>query len=209
MNWAPIITRGVSAAVTLGARVTIHGQEHVPMSGPVIVVSNHLSWADPAIFVGRFPRHIVFMAKEELWRNPFLRMLGLGHGDILVRRGEADRQAIKAAQAALDKGLAFAILPEGTRSKEATLQRGQPGAAFIALRAGVPILPAAMWGTERIKKPVDLLQRRKVILRYGEPFSLEGFNRKDLQGATDHIMRKVAVLLPERYRGVYRDEVTV
>jgi 1-acyl-sn-glycerol-3-phosphate acyltransferase len=145
----------------------------------------------------------VFFAKEELWRIGWLAWVGRAHGDICVRRGEADRQAIRDGEDRLAKGLAVAILPEGTRSKSDALGPGQPGAAFLALRKGVPILPYGIWGAERLRKPTDALRRPKIDIRFGEPFVLDPALRKDLPAATEQIMRSIAALLPPAYRGAY------
>jgi 1-acyl-sn-glycerol-3-phosphate acyltransferase len=204
--WPRLIELAVAGIFRSLISITREHEERVPRKGPLVVVSNHLGWADPPIYVGTFPRRIVFMAKAELWENGFLNMLGRGHGDIRVRRGEADRQAIKDADAALKSGLAVGIMPEGTRSRDAKLGPGEPGAAFIALRNNVPILPVGIWGTEHIYKPKDLLVRRRVRIQYGDPFVLPSELRRNLPKATDEIMTSIARLIPERYRGVYAEK---
>lgn len=179
----------------------------MPREGPLLLVSNHLSWADPPLLVATAPRLLNFMAKAELWEQPVLAFLGRHHGELRVRRGEADRQAIRDAEALFQRGGFLGIMPEGTRSKTGGLLPGQPGAAYLAIRCNVPVLPAAVWGTEVIRTPVDLLRRPRVHVVFGEPFTLDPALRKNLQAATDDLMRAIAALLPERYRGVYRDSL--
>jgi 1-acyl-sn-glycerol-3-phosphate acyltransferase len=185
----------------------VAGRDRVPRDGPLLLVANHLSWADPPLFVATSPRRINFMAKSELWEQPVLAFLGRHHGELKVRRGEADRQAIRDADDLFKRGGFLGIMPEGTRSLTGALQAGQPGAAYLALRNDVPIVPAAIWGTEQIMKPADLLRRPKVRLVYGEPFRLDPALRKNLPAATDQLMLAIAALLPERYRGVYAEQV--
>jgi 1-acyl-sn-glycerol-3-phosphate acyltransferase len=100
------------------------------------------------------------------------------------------------------------MAPEGTRSLTRTLQRGKVGAAYLADRAGVPLLPVAIWGTERLPENVRRLRRTPVNMRVGRPFRLPGDGRarsRDLEAHTDLIMCRIAALLPPQYRGVYSD----
>ncbi len=185
----------------------MHGRKNVPKSGPLILVSNHLSWADPALFVAYTPRTIRFMAKAELWENPVLNWLGRNHGEVLIHRGEADRAAIRAAEAVLADGDILGIMPEGTRSRTGGLIAGQPGAPFLAFRAKAPILPAAVWGTEQIHTAKDLLYRRKVHVRFGVPFELDPAYRRNMPEATNQMMHAIRALLPPRYHGIYAEGV--
>ncbi|MFN8533341.1 MAG: lysophospholipid acyltransferase family protein [Dehalococcoidia bacterium] len=191
--------------VAVATRARIDGRERVPPDGPLMLVSNHLSWADPPMLVATTPRVVNFMAKSELWEQPVLAFFGRHHGELRIRRGEADRQAIRDADALFKRGGFLGIMPEGTRSKTGGLLHGQPGAAYLAYRNNVPIVPVGVTGTEAIHKPADLLRRPRVRIVFGEPFRLDPANRKNLAAATDQIMLAIAALLPERYRGVYRD----
>ena len=202
------IDLGLRLLVALAVRAHVRGREHVPRTGPLLLVSNHLSWADPPLLVATSPRLLNFLAKAELWEHPVLAFLGRHHGELRVRRGEADRQAIRDAEALLERGGFLGIMPEGTRSKTGGLIPGQPGAAYLAIRCNVPVLPAAVWGTEAIQKPADLLRRPRVEVVFGKPFTLDPGLRKNLAAATEQIMRAIAALLPERYRGVYREAVS-
>jgi 1-acyl-sn-glycerol-3-phosphate acyltransferase len=193
--------------VWLGCRATVVGRERVPRSGPLILVANHLSWWDPPVLVATAPRTLNFIAKAELWEHPVLAFLGRHHGELRVRRGEADLQAIRDAEALLARGGFLGIMPEGTRSRSGGLQPGRPGAAFLAYRTNAPLLPAAVWGTEVIRRPRDLLRRPRVHVVFGEPFRLDPAYRKHLDQATEQIMLAIAALLPERYRGVYAERL--
>jgi 1-acyl-sn-glycerol-3-phosphate acyltransferase len=181
--------------------------------GPLIVVSNHLSWFDiPLIGLG-IPRQIAFMAKKEYFHSPFHRRLVDIYGGFTVERGAVDGTALRKAFDVLDEGRCLGIFPEGTRSKSLQLQQGHVGTAFIALHKNAYILPVGVSGTEKIRIKFqgisNILYRPKVVINIGEPFILPDVqghpSRKDRDRSTDIIMRSIADLLPESYRGVYHD----
>ena len=129
------------------AHVEVSGTAHMPRGG-VLVVSNHLTNYDP-LFIGMcFKRELHFMAKAELFRNPVLARIIDGLNAFPVRRDEADRAALRQAEELLKSGRAVAIFPEGHRSRAAAVQQGKGGIALLARRAGAPILPVAITGTE-------------------------------------------------------------
>jgi 1-acyl-sn-glycerol-3-phosphate acyltransferase len=188
------------------------GREHVPRTGGVIVVSNHLNNADPPMIARALGRHIVFMAKKEMLDLPLAGALFRWWGTFPVRRGEADMGALRAATEVVRSGRMLMMFPEGTRSRTGGLGRGHPGTAMIALRTGAPILPVAITGTEGIVWPRFFFRPRSVRhvhVTIGEPFTLERparLNAAAAQAATDEIMRRIAALLPPQYRGVYAAE---
>src|SRR5439155_21637482 len=104
--------------------------------GPLIVVSNHFAWVDPVMLGAYFPRPLIFMAKQELWRRRPIGWIVERYGAFPVRRGEADRGAIRAALGILEAGGALGIFPEGTRSRSGVLSSPHPGAGLLALRSG-------------------------------------------------------------------------
>lgn len=193
----------------LFARLEVSGREHVPPSGPLLVVCNHLSNVDPPLLAAVLPRPLFMMAKQEIFRGP-LGWMARRYGAFPVRRGEADREALRTALEHLQRGRALGMFPEGTRSRSGQLQRAKPGVGLLALRAGCPILPVALSGTPQLARPLALLRRPRVTVRIGESFTLppecDG-SRADAQAATDAIMRRLAALLPPDQRGVYRDAV--
>lgn len=195
------------------ARVEVVGAEKMPRRGGVIVVSNHLNNADPGLVGGFLPRRVVFMAKDEMFQWPlfggYVRLIGA----FPVRRFEADLKALRRAVQLVRRGEVLVMFPEGTRSKTGSMSRGHPGTAMVALRAGVPILPVAVTGTEVVRLPGDFfrpLHRTKVRMVVGEPFFLPVVNRpraEDVERCTDMIMSRIAALLPPQYRGHYKDAV--
>ncbi len=189
-------------------RPVVIGLEHVPRDGAFVAVVNHLSIADPAVMYVHFPRQmIVFVADK--WRRVFgIRQLVETVGVIWVARGEADLSAIKQALTALRAGQPLGMAPEGTRSRARSLQPGKVGAAYLADRAGVPILPVAISGTERLTENLRRLRRTPVRMVIGPPFRLPPNGRATgdvLAEYTDQVMCRIAALLPPEYRGVYAD----
>lgn len=181
--------------------------------GPLIVVSNHLSWFDIPLIGVAMPRQIAFMAKKEYFHSRFHRHLVDIYGAFTVERGAVDGTALKIAFDILDEGGCLGIFPEGTRSKSLELQQGHVGTAFIALHKNAYILPIGVSGTEKIRIKfqgiANILYRPKVVVNIGEPYILPDVqghpSRKDRDRSTDIIMRSIADLLPESYRGVYGD----
>lgn len=195
------------------ATYEVRGAEHVPLEGPLIVASNHLNDADPGVLVWGIPRRLVFMTKAELFKIPVLKQFLEAFGAFPVRRGEADLGALRSAAEVLKDGNALVIFPEGTRSGErAQLLPAHPGTALLALRAGVPILPCAITGSQHMGMPRMFLRpfrRWRIVLTIGEPFSLSKPARLNGEAAaegTRQIMARIAALLPESYRGYYGSE---
>lgn len=190
------------------AHVEIVGAEHIPTFGPYLLVTNHISRLDPPILMLAMPHQIYVLAASEYRRVPLLRQLMEAAGAIWVRRGELDLAALRAALQVLERGDVLGLAPEGTRSRTRALQRAKPGAAYIALRAGVPILPVALTGTEKMLEDFLHLRRMRIRVVIGEPFHLPNNGRargQTLEQSTDIIMRHIADLLPPEYQGVYRN----
>ncbi len=184
----------------------IQGRENVPRKGALIVASNHLSNGDSPILTVAVPRRIAWMVKAEWFKTPVIGLLFRLADMIPVRRFEADLQALRRAQNHLRDGGALAMFPEGTRGGDQGLRAGEPGTALVALRTGAPVVPIAIWGTEHVKLPRDLIRRTRAHVRFGKPFTLETtgrITRDDVARGTETIMREIAALLPERYRGFY------
>ncbi len=185
----------------------VKGRENVPRRGPLLVVANHLHLADPPLLLVSLNRKVIFMAKEELFRSRLSRYFISGLGAFPVHRGQLDRQALRQAERILADGLALAMFPEATRSKNAQLQPAFPGSALLAYRTGASILPVGITGTERIKGVTWLLHRPRITVNIGPPFHLPPVNGKltkmELTEFTNCIMARIAELLPVEYRGNY------
>ncbi|MGR3279432.1 lysophospholipid acyltransferase family protein [Acaryochloris marina NIES-2412] len=151
-------------------RGQIHNAERVPQQGPLVVVSNHASDFDPPILSNCMGRPVAFMAKEELFQVPVLSTLIRWYGAYPVKRGSADRSAIRAALASLDQGWAAGIFLQGTRTLDGRITDPKHGAALIASKIQAPLLPVCLWGTDKIiSKGKNLPQSTPLTVRIGEP----------------------------------------
>lgn len=191
--------------------IEVTGRERVPRSGPLIIVANHQSNADPPVMVYAMPRAVFFMAKRSLFWGPVMSYLLRAVHVYPVDRDGRDTDALRWAQRTLDSGKALLIFPEGTRSP-GRLRKATHGLAYLALSSGAPVLPVAITGTERIRGMFRIafhFQRLRVVI--GEPFTAprpEGRpDRTQLQQATDEVMGRIAALLPPSYRGAYSEDV--
>jgi 1-acyl-sn-glycerol-3-phosphate acyltransferase len=197
--------------VFIWSRREVLGLQNVPRHGPAILASNHLNLADPPLLASLVPRRLIFMAKLELWSTPVIGWLyGLG-GCIPVRRFEADVGALRRAEKVLREGHVLVMFPEGTRSRHPGLGKGHPGTAVIALRSGVPIVPVGVSGTETVSLPSCFLRRTRVRIAFGQPFTLPRGQRLTTElaeASTERIMKEIAALLPEAYRGTYAGVAT-
>jgi 1-acyl-sn-glycerol-3-phosphate acyltransferase len=208
LPWFYYIARGLLIGLfKLLTRWQVQGRENVPREGPVLVVANHLNLADPPLLGVSLKRRVIFMAKEELFHSSVGAYFVSGLGSFPVHRGRLDREALRSSQQVLDDGLALAMFPEATRSRHARLQPAFPGSALIACRSGVPILPVAITGTERLREPGWFFRRPRLKVNIGQPFSLppveSRLDREKLAEYTELIMKRIAELLPPKYRGVY------
>jgi len=193
--------------ITLCTKRTIEGLENFPQEGPALVVVNHLGDADAALLVGSLPVSLDALGKVELYDFPILGRLMEWYGTIWLHRGRADRRAIRAALDGFAEGRFIVIAPEGRYSLIGGLEEGQEGAAYLALKADVPIIPVAMIGTENahVYGHLKRLRRTPVTLRIGKAFRLsqQADRREMMREGTRQTMEALANLLPESYRGVY------
>ena len=182
----------------------LEGAENIPRSGGYILVANHINWKDPPWIEFALGHAIRYMGKRELFETPVIGFLLRGIGAFPVRRGEADRAALRMALNVIAAGQPLGFFAEGHRSESGQLIRGHPGVAYVAQRSGAPIVPLAVSGTPRAR--LGAFWRRDILLRVGEQFRASDLDvdPHDAQAVTDAIMRRIAALLPPEMRGVYR-----
>jgi len=193
--------------LTSFAKWEVHGGNAVPPRGRLIVVANHLSYADPGLLAASIPRHIKFVAKQELFSNPITGPFLRSWGAHPATRDNSDMRALRWLISKLEEENVVGIFPEGTRSPKG-MRTGAKGLAYLALKTQATILPVGIIGSENIKGALRVVfPFCRVTVNIGQPFSLpliDGRVRGDvLQSLTDMIMARVASLLPEDYRGVY------
>lgn len=192
-------------------RITITGRENIPAQGPYIIVTNHMSKADPPVIFLSFPippLTIRYFAAEK-WENSRYGALLKSTGALFINRGEVDREALKEALDAIKEGQLFGLAPEGTRSKVGALIHAKDGAAYLATRTNVPILPVGVINTDVVGANIKKLRRTHLRCHIGKPINLPDLGRRprssDLAAHTHYIMVHIAALLPERYHGYYKD----
>jgi len=171
------------------------GVENIPAGG-VIIAANHISLWDPPVVGTAIPgRRIHFMAKEELFTNKlFAWIIGKQLGAFPVKRGAADRTAIRTALTLLETGNILGIFPEGTRSKNGKLGAPEAGLALIAVKAGVPVIPTAIIGTNKIFNNGCLLPKFKVI--FGKPLLFDR-NNESMDVMSARVMTEINQLLAQ------------
>jgi 1-acyl-sn-glycerol-3-phosphate acyltransferase len=189
-------------------QVDVEGIENVPEQGGVIMAANHLSRMDaPTLVSLPVRKDAVALMADKYEKHWFFGWFGRTMNFIFIDRSKADFAAFRNAVTALKKGVALAVAPEGTRSKTASLNEGKPGIILLAYKSGVPIVPASVVGTETMLQKMLTLRHPRVVVRFGKPFMIPPLDRdrrdEQLQEWTDELMCRIAVMLPESYRGVY------
>lgn len=174
-------------------RLRVSGRENIPADGAVLIVSNHISQIDPPVLgVAALPRKSHYMAKAELFRIPLLRRAIYRLGAFPVERGGADRRALRVAREVLRRGDVLLMFPEGTRYTDGRLRPGLPGAGSLGLEPGVTVVPAAIWGSHRLLRPVRVV--------FGRPLDLSdiahGPRSTRSRAAADRMMAAIAGLIP-------------
>jgi len=199
------------------ARVRTSGLPNLPQTGPLIVVANHTTLADPPFVAAwlqpALGRPIQFLAKEQLF-TPLLRPILRMYGAIIVRAGGSDVEAYRAAVSVLRGGGVVAIFPEGTRSLDGVMREPHAGVALIAIRSGAPILPLGISGGHRLLRAGHTLPAfgARLTLRAGRPFSLALDptldRRPAIHAARDEIMERIAALVDPDQRGRFGGDAT-
>jgi 1-acyl-sn-glycerol-3-phosphate acyltransferase len=197
-------------------RTHVEGAEHVPASGPAILASNHLSYADWLFMPLTIPRRVTFVAKAEYFSTPgikgwFQRKIFSGAGQVPIDRSGASAAegALASARAILAEGELFGIYPEGTRSHDGRLYRGKTGVARLALETGVPVVPVAVVGTDVVAPPGKKFGTfTRPVVRFGKPLDFSRYDglendRYILRAITDEIMYEIMQLSGQEYVDMY------
>ena len=185
-------------------RPKVKGLRHVPASGPLIIASNHLSFSDSIFMPLVVPRKVTFLAKSEYFTSPGpkgllkkLTFIALGQVPVDRSGGRRSEAALITGLKVLAEGKCLGIYPEGTRSPDGRLYKGRTGIARLAIESGAPIIPVAMFNTEKIQPTGTVVPKvMRVKMIFGEPMYFEG-DSTDLQylrDATDKIMSTIQEL---------------
>lgn len=201
----------IGSLVRLFCRLDVRGLEHVPDTGPYLLLINHLHWLDAPLLMTAFPhRAWVFAAakRENHWFfGPLFRSLDA----IFVRRGEVDRKALRKALSVLKGGGVLGVAPEGTRSPTGGLQKGRSGAAYLAYHSRVRMVPVVATGQMAVFPPWKRLRRAPLQVvfgpAFGPPETSEGKKPSgaEIRALTEEIMYRLSAMLPAEHRGVYSD----
>jgi 1-acyl-sn-glycerol-3-phosphate acyltransferase len=187
----------------LFTRCEVRGLEHIPPSGAMILASNHIAHLDPALALAVVPREVEFVTLHDLAAVPVTGHLLRALGVIWVRRDAMDRAVIRQCLAVLERGGALWIAPEAGRSPTGGLGEGRDGVTWLAARSGALVTPVGVSGTEGVDVAWCRLQRPRVTIAFGQPFKVQAAGRAEVSQQTETLMRHIAALLPEKYRGQY------
>jgi 1-acyl-sn-glycerol-3-phosphate acyltransferase len=198
------------------ARIEVTGAENLPSSGGAILASNHLSVLDSFYLPLVLPRPVTFAAKSEYFTGtrPFERIAGVymrATKQLSVDRAEAraGQAMLEAALRLLKDGALFGIYPEGTRSPDGRLYRGRTGVGWLALRSGVPVIPVAMIGTNRLLPPGHVLPRPgRIQIRFGRPLEFDEYagqpaGARQRRSVTDQVIESIRELSGQEYEPIY------
>ena len=196
------LRRPVRAALQRWFDLRVEGLEHLPERGPYIVAANHHNYLDGVVLAVALPRPIAFLVMPRVWRaTPLHPLLHRQLGSILLNLQRPDVRALRRALRALDQERVVGIFPEGPFSVRGRLEQGQPGVGLLALRAGVPVVPAGIRGTYQalVGRRGYIPRRHPLAVRFGLPrrFSSDtGHGRLARGHITQRIMDDIAALLP-------------
>src|SRR6201985_705020 len=202
--------------LSLPGRPKVEGLEYVPHSGPMILASNHLAVADSFYLPLVVSRRITFLAKAEYFtgtgiKGRFQRWFYTAAGQVPIDRTDADsaQSALHTAERILNDGKLLGMYPEGTRSPDGRLYKGKTGLARLALETGVPVIPVAMIGTNKVNPPgTSMLRFGKVPVRFGKPMDFSRFdglagNRFIERAVIDEVIYELMGLSDQEYVDIY------
>lgn len=207
----------LAPAARLVFRPRIIGRENVPRTGPVLIASNHLSFIDSVVITLVAPRSVSFLAKSEYFtgtgiRGWMSRSFFSGIGAIPVERGagHAAQDALDAGLAVLNEGGAFAIYPEGTRSRDGRIYRGRTGVAWLALNSEATVIPVALTDTDKLQPPgSNRLRIVRVTVQFGAPLDVkrygEGNSGRARRQATDDVMEAIQAMSGQEFANEYNE----
>ena len=184
------VGKGFLGSLTRAATsIRAYGRERVPREGGAVLAVNHFNFIDVPVIGTMCPRRLVFVAKSELFEVPGLSQLIAAHGTLAIRRGESDRDALRRMRETVRENDLLGLFVEGTRQTSGVPGEAKPGAAMVAISEGVPVIPAAIHGSQTWK----LGNRAAVSLAFGEPMRFAEYarNSKSYAAASEEIMSEI------------------
>ncbi len=184
------VGKGLFGTVTRAlAPLKTYGKERVPREGGCVLAMNHFSYLDPPALGTVCPRRIVFVAKTELFEAPVLAQIISAHGTLAIRRGESDRDALRKMRESVRRNELLGLFVEGTRQTTGVPGTAKPGAAMVAIQEGVPVLPAAIHGSQDWRPG----NWHPVSIAFGEPmrFADQPRNSKGYAAASEEIQAEI------------------
>ncbi len=192
----------------LFSKTIVEGLENIPPYGPLIAVSNHISYNDPPYIAAIFTRPVFFLGKKELFHNKIVGFLMRSVNVISLDRMGVGLSGMKSAIELLQEDQVVVIFPEGTTSADGSLIIGRSGVSYLALKSECPILPISIVGTNRFPAWRLWMPLKTIHIKIGTAFTppvIDGnVNNDILNSVTGIIMRRIAILLPENLRGIYK-----
>ena len=192
------------------ADIEVRGRENIPAGGGFILASNHIGRFDSLMAYHLLDTSDVIQPFTDKYKNSLVfRFVAWALGMTWIKRGEPDIKTMREIIMRLKKGGALVIAPEGTRSKTASMIKGESGVIFIAAQSGAQIIPVGVTGTEDalVKSRWKSLRRLEIVLNVGKPYTPPSIKvaerERAIEAATEDLMCRIAALLPESYRGVY------
>jgi 1-acyl-sn-glycerol-3-phosphate acyltransferase len=208
----PILKTVVRGIFHVLARVTITGKEHIPYRTRYVVAMNHVSIFDPPLIGAFWPEELEVIGAADVFEKPGQGQVLKAYGVIPVHRGEYDRALFTKIISVIQAGYPLLIAPEGGRSHVTAMKRALPGIAYIVEQTRVPVIPVGLVGTtEDFWQRARHGERPALEIRIGKPITLPEITAKGAQKHearqqnADLVMRHLAGLLPEEYRGVYAE----
>ena len=203
----------LSPILLLLFRPKVRGLDLVPGSGPVIIASNHLSFSDSIFMPLVVPRKVTFLAKSEYFTSPGLKgfikkitFIALGQVPVDRSGGRASEAAIITGLRVLERGDCIGIYPEGTRSPDGRLYKGRTGIARLAIESGAPVVPVAMFNTDKIQPTGKVIPNvKRVGMHFGQPMYFDGDSTdlQHLRDVTDQIMNAIHAMSGQEYIDIY------
>lgn len=204
---ARILTAAVRGILRIICKIDGSELENIPAKGPLLIIVNHINFLEvPIISTRLLPREFFGLTKQETWNNPFFRILADNWGGIPINRSNPAITTMRKAEKVLKENKILFIAPEGTRSSDGKLRKGNSGIVSIAMRTNTTILPVAHYGGEDFWQNIKKFRRTRITFKVGSPVKISSglpLTKQFKRDVTDQLMYEIANLLPVKNKGIY------